>query len=772
MAQIGIKFETSSMLNMLSNSLYDTPLVFLRENLQNAYDAVLLRKHQDATYHDWRIEINVTNSTITIVDNGIGMNEKEIGDNYWTAGKSGKNTPEAKAAGVVGTFGIGALANFGVCQSLEIYSKRFDEADAIYCRAIKDKYNEITVEKFEGNLPKGTKIVATLQPDKTISATTALNYVTPYVEYLAIPVYFNGTLISQKTYAPTGAMDIKSARSVVNGISISYQYSLSILRQGNVGVRIYAKDIKYGNESWQGDVLLDTTKSELFALRSGFGLSAMPISSTFKLGGLVNLSMLVPTAGREAINQVCISKVQRLILDLESIIASEVATQDICDAYTNFIGYVNAHYTHQLARNITIQLYGGAPNERIKLGQVMDAPQNYQFYDGTNPSYLSSFNGSDFSIIIVSREYPRREVQRRCLHALSIKQLVEKIEVKKDYEYRELPEGSFSLIMALQRVLEKDYFIPNNAVYFSDITLGAKIVVEKRSDGKVCVHIAKDSTELKSLLDIYHQSYSVFESMVKNYVLSYIYQQIIPYIPSSSKEGIEQVCNLLKQNQESFEIGIEDYSFIDKSYDLYKERKISADELADRINRNAKVSRQQISQNNVANVNSVLQTTDTPLQETTDQTIIEQHPSNKLEPLPSIMRQNISTEAKLLETEEDSPLLHGYKRFVAVTPNMYDQNLYFFFNPHTTRVLWSMHRIIYIFSLRDGSYTLYYDMELKKHIAAELTGGEELFTTTIITKNKIFIPIPSPLYDYFTVDGEPLKFNIRFNGVEGKEDEK
>ena len=60
--------------------------------------------------------------------------------------------------------------------------------------------------------------------------------------------------------------------------------------------------------------------------------------------------------------------------------------------------------------------------------------------------------------------------------------------------------------------------------------------------------------------------------MVKNYVLRYIYQQIQPYIPSSSKKGIEQVCNLLKQNQESFEIGIEDYSYIDKSYELYKDR--------------------------------------------------------------------------------------------------------------------------------------------------------------------------------------------------------
>ena len=771
MAQIGIKFETSSMLNMFSNSLYDTPLVFLRENLQNAYDAVLLRKYQDSTYDDWRIEINVCNSTITIVDNGIGMNQSEIAENYWTAGRSGKNTPEAKAAGVVGTFGIGALANFGVCQTLEIYSRRYNEEEGLYCKATKDKYDEIMLERFEGELPRGTKIIATLQPDKTISDTTALNYVIPYVEYLSIPVFFNGKLISQKTYAPGEAVNYNNVNSVVNGISLSYTYSITILRQSAVGVKVYVKDIRYGGENWQGDVLLDTSKQGIFALRSGFGLSAMPINSIFKLGGLVNLSMLMPTAGREAINQDCINKVQRLIVDVERIIANELASNDICDTYSNFINYVNAHYTHQLARNITIQIYGGSQNERIKLGEVIDTPRNYRFYDGTNPSYLSSFAGSEFSIIIVSREFPRREVQRRCLHTLGVMQLVEKIEVRKDYEYSELPDGSFPLIMALQRVIEKDYFIPKNAVHFSDITLGARIVVEKEGDGKVCIHIAKDSAEIRSLLDIYHNSYAVFESMVKNYVLSYIYQQILPYIPSSSKEGIEQVCNLLKQNQESFEIGVEDYSYIDKSYELYKEKMISADELADRINRNAKVSRQQINQDNVANVNSVLQTTEMPQPGDNGQQVVEQPPLNKLEPLPSIMRQNKATDAKLLETDEDSPLLHGYKRFVAVTPNMYDQNLYFFFNPHTTRVLWSMHRIIYIFSLRNGSYTLYYDMELKKHISAELTGGEEMYTTTIITKNKIFIPIPPPLYDYFTLNGEPLKFNIRFNGVEGKEEE-
>ena len=54
-----MKFEAKSMLNMLCQSLYDTLLVVLRENLQNAYDAVLMRRHEDVSYVNPSISIDV-----------------------------------------------------------------------------------------------------------------------------------------------------------------------------------------------------------------------------------------------------------------------------------------------------------------------------------------------------------------------------------------------------------------------------------------------------------------------------------------------------------------------------------------------------------------------------------------------------------------------------------------------------------------------------------------------------------------------------------------
>lgn len=78
------------MLNMLCRSLYDTSLVVLRENLQNAYDAVLMRKHVDSNYANPEIRLYVKDGHLIVQDNGIGMTEKEVDENFWTAGRSGK----------------------------------------------------------------------------------------------------------------------------------------------------------------------------------------------------------------------------------------------------------------------------------------------------------------------------------------------------------------------------------------------------------------------------------------------------------------------------------------------------------------------------------------------------------------------------------------------------------------------------------------------------------------------------------------------------------
>ena len=104
--QIVFEVETERVLEILSKEIYDSPLALLRENVQNAYDATLMRATDEGKgLQDAVIEVNVDPQKIVIKDSGIGMNEEVLRNNFWKAGSSGKRTELAKKAGVIGTFG-------------------------------------------------------------------------------------------------------------------------------------------------------------------------------------------------------------------------------------------------------------------------------------------------------------------------------------------------------------------------------------------------------------------------------------------------------------------------------------------------------------------------------------------------------------------------------------------------------------------------------------------------------------------------------------------
>ena len=137
MEKIAFNIDTQKILKLLANDIYDSPYALLRENVQNAYDAILMRLKKES--FEPKIDITVEQGQVIISDNGIGMTMDVIENNYWKAGSSGKNNPEARAAGVVGTFGIGAMANFGICTALEIVTRYYAGDTTYRSVAIREK---------------------------------------------------------------------------------------------------------------------------------------------------------------------------------------------------------------------------------------------------------------------------------------------------------------------------------------------------------------------------------------------------------------------------------------------------------------------------------------------------------------------------------------------------------------------------------------------------------------------------------------------------------
>ena len=203
--RIAFDVETSRVLQILASEIYDSPNAFLRENLQNAYDAVLMRSTaQGTSLAERRIEVTILDHTLTVRDDGIGMTEDVLKNNFWKAGSSGKKSELARRSGVIGTFGIGAMANFGVCQSLRVETRHIDSDTTLISSARREDLHIakecIDLERSAADRDAGTSITAELDLAFTIDLNAVKRYLSPYVRFLPVPVFVNEELISQISF--------------------------------------------------------------------------------------------------------------------------------------------------------------------------------------------------------------------------------------------------------------------------------------------------------------------------------------------------------------------------------------------------------------------------------------------------------------------------------------------------------------------------------------------------------------------------------------------
>ncbi|MDD6827325.1 MAG: HSP90 family protein [Oscillospiraceae bacterium] len=183
MEEYNFNVNLGGMLDLLSNHLYSTPKVFLRELLQNSVDAINLMRNENTLTEEPRIDIIVKeNKSITFKDNGCGMTGEEIHKYISVIAQSSKKKADIP---FIGRFGIGLLSCFIVTSDIILRTRSYKHPEKSYewHGFVNGKY---TVTETEFNEEHGTEII--LNADSTHTDIFSFSEILNAIRYYGLPV--------------------------------------------------------------------------------------------------------------------------------------------------------------------------------------------------------------------------------------------------------------------------------------------------------------------------------------------------------------------------------------------------------------------------------------------------------------------------------------------------------------------------------------------------------------------------------------------------------
>ncbi|MDX4039973.1 molecular chaperone HtpG [Aliarcobacter skirrowii] len=209
MAKHQFQTEVGQLLHLMTHSLYSNKEIFIRELVSNASDAIdklnylrLTDEKLKESFASWKGEINISfdekDKSLTIVDNGIGMNEEDMINSIGTIAKSGtKSFVEAltgdakKDSNLIGQFGVGFYSVFMVAEKVDVISKKAGEETAYKWSSTGTGEFDLSACTKETN---GTVIYIKLKDDEVsefASKYRIKNIVEKYSNHIAYPIFLN-----------------------------------------------------------------------------------------------------------------------------------------------------------------------------------------------------------------------------------------------------------------------------------------------------------------------------------------------------------------------------------------------------------------------------------------------------------------------------------------------------------------------------------------------------------------------------------------------------
>lgn len=202
---LGFQTEVKQLLHLMIHSLYSNKEIFLRELISNASDAVDKLRFEALAKPELlegggelktRVSFDKDAKTVTLEDNGIGMNRDDVVTHLGTIAKSGtadfmKNLTgdQKKDSHLIGQFGVGFYSAFIVADQVDVYSRRAGTpaSEGVHWSSKGEGEFEVAnVEKAE----RGTRIVLHLKSaeDEFADGYRLRNIIKKYSDHIALPI--------------------------------------------------------------------------------------------------------------------------------------------------------------------------------------------------------------------------------------------------------------------------------------------------------------------------------------------------------------------------------------------------------------------------------------------------------------------------------------------------------------------------------------------------------------------------------------------------------
>ena len=508
----GIDFE--SVLRIISKQVYETPHAFIRENVQNAVDAIRIQAYRDKSQpmdSRYGIQVQLNDDCLEVKDNGIGMSADDLRNFFWTIGASGKRNAEAKAAGCVGTFGIGGFANFGVCSALEVISQtndadygtltRLSESDI---RAAGSSIPTVTVSTSGDAAPQGTIVRGYLRDSPNVE--DLKQYLVDCARFVPVPLYFNNEKISQNEFVET------DTRNNYTPISESLQR----WTDGEIDVfgRLFEDrghtligqidGLRINGESTDTRGFLRFENGAMNAFKHGFKLCTTQIGSTIGVSGRIDCDRFVPTAGRDSLDADTTALLARIVALLEKVVIETILDHPERIAQNaRIFRYVTRHGLVHKLNHVAVRLADGS---ETTLGDIQTKASQGKvgvFFGLSQKQALNQImHARGHIVVLLSSDRYRQAAEQQYLEAYcGAKPFDGLIDCSERYE----PLNRFELVFLseIETCISRSYEVKDFRVIAGRLTEDIPVYLSERSRGQT----------LDIFVDVRHPEVTKLESL-------------------------------------------------------------------------------------------------------------------------------------------------------------------------------------------------------------------------------------------------------------------